>query len=104
MCTVLGVARSTYYKSFDKTKSKRDIENDELKAAIKRIYQENRGIYGTPRIHHILGKEGFNVFLKRVQRKMGRRYYIYSYSQRWVVLFSFSSRFIFKKNNWLRFR
>ena len=34
MCTVLGVARSTYYKSFDKTKSAREVENEELKAAI----------------------------------------------------------------------
>ena len=39
MCTVLGVARSTYYKSFDKTKSARELENEELKSAIKRIYK-----------------------------------------------------------------
>ena len=67
MCTVLGVARSTYYKSFDKTKSARELENEELKSAIKRIYKENKGIYGAPRIHYILGIEGFNVSLKRVQ-------------------------------------
>ncbi|WP_353505396.1 IS3 family transposase [Clostridium sp. Marseille-Q2269] len=70
MCTVLGVARSTYYKSFDKTKSARKIENEELKSAIKRIYKENKGIYGAPRIHHILATEGFKVSLKRVQRRM----------------------------------
>lgn len=70
MCTVLGVARSTYYKSFDKTKSARELENEELKSAIKRIYKENKGIYGAPRIHYILGIEGFNVSLKRVQRLM----------------------------------
>ncbi len=70
MCTVLGVARSTYYKSFDKTKSIRKIENEELKSAIERIYKENRGIYGAPRIHHILGTGGFKVSLKRVQRRM----------------------------------
>ena len=40
MCTVLGVARSTYYKSFDKTKSSREIQNKELKAAIIRIYRK----------------------------------------------------------------
>ena len=67
MCTVLGVARSTYYKSFDKTKSARELENEELKSAIKRIYKENKCIYGAPRIHYILGIEGFNVSLKRVQ-------------------------------------
>ena len=68
MCAVLGVARSTYYKSFGKTKSKREIENEELKAAIIRIYKANKGIYGAPRINHILGTEGFKVSLKRIQR------------------------------------
>ena len=53
-----------------KTKSARELENEELKSAIKRIYKENKGIYGAPRIHHILGIEGFNVSLKRVQRRM----------------------------------
>lgn len=70
MCTVLGVARSTYYKSFDKTKSRREIENDELRIAIKRIYNENKGLYGAPRIHYILNKEGFEISLKRVQKLM----------------------------------
>ena len=70
MCTVLGVARSTYYKYFCKTKSAREIENEELKKAIIRIYKVNKGIYGAPRIHYILCKEGFNVSLKRVQRKI----------------------------------
>ena len=34
MCTVLGVARSAYYKYFCKTKSAREIENEELKKAL----------------------------------------------------------------------
>ena len=77
MCTVLGVARSTYYKYFNKTKSERELENEKLhrrwalaKVAIKRIYNENKGIYGAPRIHHVLCTEGFKVSLKRVQRRM----------------------------------
>lgn len=78
MCIVLGVARSTYYKSFDKIKSAREIKNDELKAAIIMVYKANKGIYDAPRIHNILGTEDFNVSIKRVQRKMGWRYYIYS--------------------------
>lgn len=69
MCTVLGVARSTYYKSF-KTKSARIIENEKLKLAIIRIYTANKGVYGAPRIHHMLATEGFNVSIKRVQRRM----------------------------------
>lgn len=65
MCTVLGVARSTYYKSFDKTKSAIELENEELNAAIKRIYKDNKGIYGAP-----ISIEGFKISLKRVQRRM----------------------------------
>ena len=64
MCTVLGVARSTYYKYFNKIKSVRELENEELKSAIKRIYKENKGIYGAPRIHNILAIEGFNVSIE----------------------------------------
>ena len=70
MCTVLGVARSIYYKFLDKTKPVREVENDKLKAAIIRIYKANKGIYGTQRIHKMLSMEGFYVSLKRVQRKM----------------------------------
>lgn len=70
MCSVLGVARSTYYKSLDETKSIREIENEKLKRAITKIYKANKGIYGAPRIHHILGAEGFKNSLKRVRRRM----------------------------------
>lgn len=67
ICTVLGVARST---SFDKTKSEREIENEKLKSAIKRIYKFNKDLYGVSRIHHILSTEGVGISLKRVQRRM----------------------------------
>ena len=60
MCNVLGLARSTYYKSFDKNKSSRSVENEDLKSAIIRIYKANKALYGAPRIHHILKSEGFN--------------------------------------------
>lgn len=70
MGTVVGVVRITYYKSLDRAKSLRELENEELKSAIKRIYKENKGIYDAHRLHHILWIEGFNVSLKRVQRRM----------------------------------
>ena len=58
MCTVLGIARSTYYKFSDKTKSIRELENTRLKAAIIRIYKANKGIYGASRMHKMLSIEG----------------------------------------------
>ncbi|MBN1040280.1 IS3 family transposase [Clostridium botulinum] len=57
MCTVLGIARSKYYKSFDKTESMRKLENEDLKSAIKRIYTDSKGIYGSPRIYKVLCTE-----------------------------------------------
>ena len=45
MCTVIDVARRTYYEAFDKTKSAREQENEELKASIKRIYKEKIKVY-----------------------------------------------------------
>ena len=65
MCTVLGVARSTYYKFSDKTKSAREVDNDKLKAAILRIYKANKGIYGAPRIHKVLSIESFHSSIKK---------------------------------------
>lgn len=64
MCSVLGVARSTYYKSLEKTESNRDKENSELKVSIQRIYDDNKGRYGAPKIHYILVREGYKVSLK----------------------------------------
>jgi transposase InsO family protein len=70
MCSVLGVARSTYYKSLNKTESTRSRENEELKISIQRIYDESQGRYGSPKIHYILASEGLKVSEKRVQRLM----------------------------------
>lgn len=95
MCTVLDVARSTYYKSFDKIKSVREVENEELKAAIIRIYKANKGIYGGPRIHHILRTEGFNASLKRHftttsinEKWVGDITYIHTIKDGWCYLAS----------------
>ena len=70
MCEVLGVPRSTYYKSLTKTISNREQENRQLTKRIIEIYQESKQRYGAPKIHHLLVMEGYQVSLKRVQRLM----------------------------------
>lgn len=70
MCDVLGVPRSTYYKSLMHTVSNRDQENHQLTKRIIEIHQESKQRYGAPKIHHLLIKEGYRVSLKRVQRLM----------------------------------
>ena len=70
MCDVLGVPRSTYYKSLDKTISNRDQENQRLTKRIIEIYDDSDKRYGAPKIHHILDEEGYQVNVNRVQRLM----------------------------------
>ena len=70
MCKVLGINRSTYYKVANKVDSARTIENQKLDANILAIYFATKRRYGAPKIHHELLNQGWNISLKRVQRRM----------------------------------
>ena len=70
MAKVLGVSCSGYYKHINKKESHREKENRELTQAIKEIHEANREIYGSPRIHAALKKQGKNCSRKRVERIM----------------------------------
>ena len=50
--------------------SKRQIEADNLKAEIRKIYMDSKCRYGAPKIYKTLKMNGRNVSLKRVQRYM----------------------------------
>jgi putative transposase len=71
MCSVLGVARSGYYKWRPQTPSKRQLEDNNLKPIIAEIHRESRGIYGAPRVLAEL-KKGLKIpcSKKRVARLM----------------------------------
>lgn len=70
MCDILDIPRSTYYKSLDKTISKRDQENVQITKRIIEIHNDSKQRYGAPKIHVKLEQEGYQVSLKRVQRLM----------------------------------
>ena len=70
MCKVLEINRSTYYKIINHTQSDRDIENNKLDADIMAIYFATKRRYGAPKNHLELFRQGWNVSLKRVQRRM----------------------------------
>ena len=71
MCQVLGVPRSTFYKSLNHKPSKREVENAELLHVIQIIHAESEQRYGAPKVHkQLLKKTHINVSLKRVQRLM----------------------------------
>jgi len=70
MCRVLEVAVSGFYAWLRRVPSRRSQENTVLGECIVRIYQENRQVYGSPRIHAALRAEGRRCGRKRVARLM----------------------------------
>ena len=70
MAKVLKVSRSGYYEFLLKEESGRKIENKILKEKIKDIHQKSRKVYGSPRIHYELKKQGETISRKRVARLM----------------------------------
>ena len=70
MCQVLKVSRSGYYQWIKYPNNKRKIEDRDLKQKIIVIYHNSRRIYGSPRIHKTLLREGYHVNKKRVERLM----------------------------------
>ena len=70
MCKVLKINRSTYYKSVNHVMSARDLENQKLDEDIMMIYFDSKRRYGAPKIYQVLLTMGWQVSLKRVQRRM----------------------------------
>ncbi len=70
ICRVLGVNRSGFYAWRNRSESKRNIENRLLKKEIRKIYNENKGRYGSPKILYILEKKGLKYGHNRVARLM----------------------------------
>jgi transposase InsO family protein len=73
MCRVLEVAVSGFYAWHKRAPSRRSQQNTGLGEQIARIYQQNRQVYGSPRIHAVLRAEGQSCGKKRVARLMRER-------------------------------
>jgi hypothetical protein len=69
-CELLEVSRSAYYAQRDTTPSARQVEEEELTAAIVRLHDASKGVYGAPKIHDDLKDEGRRHGRKRVARIM----------------------------------
>jgi putative transposase len=70
-CEVLGVSRSGYYDWLTRRPCERARRDGELTRLIRQIHADNRGVYGSPRIHAELRiTHGILVGKKRVERLM----------------------------------
>lgn len=70
MCRVLKVTKSGYYHWKDRKPSRRDIERQEITFQIKKVYNESKSRYGSPKIAIELQESGWKVSRPRVARIM----------------------------------
>lgn len=70
MCRVLEVSVSGYYAWCQRTPSQHCREDAQLAEQVKSIFQANRSVYGSPRVHAELQAQGTHCARKRVARLM----------------------------------
>jgi transposase InsO family protein len=85
MAKVLRVYRSGYYKFLKGEVSQREIENRNLSEKIREVHKKNRKIYGSPRIHQELKKQGEKCSRKRVAKIMQKEKIQAKMRKKWVV-------------------
>ena len=71
ICRALQFAPSTYWSAKRRPASARSIRDEELKLEIGRVFNENFGVYGAPKIWAQLNREGIEVARCTVERLMG---------------------------------
>ena len=70
MCKCLGIHHSIYYYHVKHTTNSYKESNRELDVEIKRIFEESKLRYGSPKITKVLNEQGIKVRQKRVARRM----------------------------------
>jgi putative transposase len=76
ICRVLQVAPSSYYAAITRPASARRRRDEELKAAIRRVWDEHRQVYGADKVWAQLKREGAPVArctVERLMRELGLR-------------------------------
>lgn len=70
MCRVLEVSRSGYYAWVSRPPSRQRIRAAALQNDIRRVHKKARGVYGSPRVHAQLRREGIHACVDTVARTM----------------------------------
>ena len=70
ICRVLQFAPSTYWSAKRRPLSARRLRDEELKVEILRVFDENFGVYGAPKVWAQLNREGIAVARCTVERLM----------------------------------
>jgi putative transposase len=70
MCYVMEVSRSGYYKWLGRPESERERQHKEWTQQVKEVYDENRQVYGSPKVTQRLNQKGITVSQRTVTRIM----------------------------------
>ena len=70
LCRLLRVSRSGFYAWASRPPSARAVADEVLTTQIHTAYDDNRQVYGAPRIHAELADAGVHVGRKRIARLM----------------------------------
>jgi putative transposase len=73
LCQVLEISESGYYAWLKREPSQRKRDDERLGKLIEDAYQNNRQVYGSPRVHAELKEQGVHCGRKRVSRLMRER-------------------------------
>jgi putative transposase len=71
ICKVLPIAPSTYYQHRQRRPAARAVRDVALKAEIRRVHEDNFGVYGARKVWRQLHREGISVARCTVERLMG---------------------------------
>ncbi|MFD7053248.1 IS3 family transposase [Streptomyces mirabilis] len=69
-CRVLGVSESWFYKWSDKPTTAREVRRGQLADAIRQIFENSGGTYGSPKVWLLLIRAGWRVSVNTVARLM----------------------------------
>jgi transposase InsO family protein len=69
-CELLKVSRSAYYSARGDQPSDRAAQDAELALRVKKVHEDSKGCYGSPRVHAALQAQGQRHSRKRVARLM----------------------------------
>lgn len=69
-CQLLGLPESSYYERIKRRPSKSLLRRQRLAQEIALLFKTYKGIYGAPKIHQLLIKQGERVGIKLVQKIM----------------------------------
>lgn len=82
MCSVLEVSENGYFNWRTRGIWKRKLDDLQLSVRIEDAFHENRGMYGSPRIHAELKEQGIHCGRKRIVRLMQQQHMMAKRSRR----------------------